>query len=34
LEFDFMVEREIIPDVRNDIIFVEARTALSGDKHE
>jgi hypothetical protein len=34
LEFDFMVEREVIPDVRNDIIFVEARAALSGDKHE
>jgi seryl-tRNA synthetase len=32
LEFDFMVEREVIPDVRNDIIFVEARAALSGDK--
>ena len=32
LEFDFMVEGEIIPDVRNDVIFVEARAALSGDK--
>ena len=34
LEFDFMVERGVIPDVRNDIIFVEARAALAqgGDK--
>jgi hypothetical protein len=32
LEFDFMVEGEIIPDVRNDVIFVEARAALSGNK--
>ncbi len=32
LEFDFMVEGEIIPDVRNDVIFVKARAALSGDK--
>lgn len=31
LEFDFMVERGVIPDVRNDIIFVEARAALGGD---
>jgi hypothetical protein len=29
LEFDFMVEREVIPDCRNDIIFVEARAALN-----
>ena len=29
LEFDFMVERGVIPDVRNDIIFVEARAALA-----
>lgn len=28
LEFDFMIEARIIPDVRNDIIFVEAREAL------
>ena len=28
LEFDFMVEGGVIPDVRNDIIFVEARAAL------
>jgi len=34
LEFDFMVERGVIPDVRNDIIFVESRAALAqgGDK--
>ena len=30
LEFDFMVESKTIPDVRNDIIFVEARAALEG----
>ena len=28
LEFDFMVESGVISDVRNDIIFVEARAAL------
>lgn len=28
LEFDFMIEAKIIPDIRSDIIFVEARTAL------
>ena len=28
LEFDFMVEQNIIPDVRADIIFEEARAAL------
>lgn len=31
LEFDFMVENGVIPDVRNDIIFVYARAALGGD---
>ena len=30
LEFDFMVESGVISDVRNDIIFVEARAALEG----
>lgn len=30
LEFDFMVERGVIPDIRNDIIFVEARAASEG----
>jgi chromosome segregation ATPase len=29
LEFDFMVEAGIISDVRDDIIFVEARAALT-----
>ena len=33
LEIDFMVESNIIPDVRNDIIFVDARAALE-EKHE
>ena len=28
LEFDFMIKAKIIPDIRSDIIFVEARTAL------
>ena len=28
MEFDFMVERGVIPDVRDDIIFVQAREAL------
>ena len=32
LEFDFMVENKIIPDVRNDIIFEEARAALKEDR--
>lgn len=31
LEFDFMIEANMIADVRNDIIFVQARTALQGD---
>ena len=30
LEFDFMVEAGLIPDTRNDVIFVEARAALKG----
>ena len=30
LEFDFMIESGVISDVRNDIIFVEARAALEG----
>ena len=34
LEFDFMVEREVIPDVRNDIIFVEARAALAAENEK
>lgn len=29
LEFDFMVESNIISDVRNDVIFVQARAALT-----
>lgn len=29
LEFDFMIEQGIIPDIRDDFIFVEAREALS-----
>ena len=28
-EFDFMVESGLIPDVRNDVIFAEARAALA-----
>ena len=28
-EFDFMIEADMIPDTRNDIIFVEARAALA-----
>jgi hypothetical protein len=28
LEFDFMIESGIIPDIRDDFIFVEARAAL------
>lgn len=28
LEFDFMIEAGIIPDIRDDFIFVEARAAL------
>ena len=28
IEFDFMIECNIISDVRNDVIFVEARAAL------
>ena len=28
LEFDFMVERGVIPDVRDDIIFDNARAAM------
>jgi hypothetical protein len=28
LEFDFMIEANMIPDTRNDVIFVEARSAL------
>ena len=31
LEFDFMIEANMIADVRNDVIFVEARAALQGD---
>lgn len=29
LEFDFMIEANMIADVRNDVIFVEARAALA-----
>lgn len=29
LEFDFMIEAGLIPDVRDDIIFVEARAAVA-----
>ena len=29
LEFDFMIEANMISDVRNDVIFVEARAALA-----
>jgi hypothetical protein len=34
LEFDFMVEQGVIPDVRNDIIFVQARAAVAKAKGE
>jgi hypothetical protein len=30
LEFDFLIEANLIRDDRNDVIFVEARTALKG----
>ena len=30
LEFDFMIDANMIADVRNDVIFVEARAALEG----
>ena len=29
LEFDFMIEANMIQDTRNDVIFVEARAALN-----
>ena len=29
LEFDFLIEANMIADVRNDIIFVQARAALT-----
>ncbi len=32
LEFDFMIECGVIPDVRDDVIFVEARAALNSEK--
>ena len=28
LEYDFMIEAGLIPDTRDDVIFVEARAAL------
>ena len=31
LEFDFMIDANMIADVRHDVIFVEARAALQGD---
>ena len=30
LEFDFLIEGGHLPDIRNDIIFDDARTALGG----
>ena len=30
LEFDFMIDANMIADVRHDVIFVEARAALEG----
>lgn len=32
LEYDFMVEAGLIPDTRDDVIFVEARAALEGEE--
>ena len=29
LEFDFLIEGGVLPDIRNDIIFDEARAALT-----
>lgn len=32
LDIDFMVERNVIPDIRGDIIYVAARKALGKDE--
>jgi hypothetical protein len=34
LEFDFLVEAGNLPDIRNDMIFDEARAALTKDTQD